>query len=262
MTFRDLAQTHLMLVFFAACVVLVWVVVNYTYPADVISEFPNGRKKSPPRNTGWLIWVATRSLIAAALIGWMSGWNFWFGLWTFVLCLSLPVVRSRIVSTYLAETEILGNLTFGLGLVLLAHCCRVAPALRPPSYLSTGQLSTVFFTTAIFLWVLRGGTYVVRGILEKGRILPAISTADIHLDIEEYNRGRIIGNIERLILVTFVAIQAYPALAFLMAAKGLFRAKDLEKKEFSEYFLVGTLVSSLVAIVAGLLVQFVIQMLW
>jgi hypothetical protein len=252
-----------MFVFFAACVALVWVVVNYTYPADVISEFSNGRKKWPPLKTGWLIWVATRSAIAAALIAWMSGWNFWFGFWTLVLCLSLPIVRSRIVSTYLAETEIIGNLTFGLGLVLLAHFFRVTAALRPPSLLSTGQLSTVFFITAIFLWVLRGGTYVVRGILEKGRILPARSSmADIRVDIEEYNRGRIIGNIERLMLVTFVAIQAYPALAFLMAAKGLFRAKDLEKKEFSEYFLVGTLVSSLVAIVAGLLVQFVIQMLW
>lgn len=115
---------------------------------------------------------------------------------------------------------------------------------------------------AFGLCLLRGGTLIVRGILAKSRILPARSSSGLSLDIEEYNRGRIIGNIERLLLLIFVSIQAWSALAFLMAAKGLFRAKDLEKREFSEYFPVGTLVSSLVAVLAGLLVLMVLHLLW
>lgn len=102
----------------------------------------------------------------------------------------------------------------------------------------------------------------MRGILEKGWILPARRDNTILVDIEEYNRGRIIGNIERLILTAFVSMREYSSLAFIMAAKGLFRARDLERKEFSEYLLTGTLVSCLVAIAAGLLVQLVIALVW
>lgn len=82
------------------------------------------------------------------------------------------------------------------------------------------------------------------------------------LDLAEYNHGRMIGNVERLLLLSLVAIQAYQALAFLMTAKGLFRAKDLENRAFSEYFLVGTLVSSVIAVAAGLLIQMIIKLCW
>jgi hypothetical protein len=82
------------------------------------------------------------------------------------------------------------------------------------------------------------------------------------LDVNEYNRGRIIGNIERLMLMAFVALQAYQALAFLLTAKGFLRSKDLEQIDFAEYFLVGTLISSCIAIAAGLGVQLVLKVLW
>jgi hypothetical protein len=122
-----------------------------------------------------------------------------------------------------------------------------------------------------------GGTNIVRGLLEKGRVLPRVSTTPTEqqaesdqtkalepraVDQDEYNHGRLIGNMERLLLLALVAIQAYQALAFLMTAKGLFRAKDLENRSFSEYFLVGTLVSSVVAVAAGLFIQLVIKLCW
>jgi hypothetical protein len=261
MTFRGYSQVHLSIAFFASCVALVWITANYSYPADPTAEFSKNNKHCRPR-TPWLVWICVRSLLAAAIIGWMAGRSFWIGLWTLALALSLPLLRSQIDSSFLAETEVIGNFVYGLGFIALAHHLKLSPALRPPAAISTGELTAILFTAAIALYVLRGGTHIVRGILEKGRILPARTATEIRLDIEEYNRGRIIGNIERLILLTFVSIQAWSALAFLMAAKGLFRAKDLEKKEFSEYFLVGTLVSSMVAIAAGLLVQMVVKIFW
>ena len=179
-----------------------------------------------------------------------------------VIALCLPIGRTRISSAYLAEAEVGGNTIYAIGLAVLAHKLQITHELGQPTTFLPSQLAAILFVLTIIVFVLRGGTHIVRGLLEKGRILPAKRSDAINVDVEEYNRGRIIGNVERLILLTFVSIQAYPALAFLMAAKGLFRAKDLEKREFSEYFLVGTLVSSIVAIAAGLLVKLVLKMLW
>lgn len=78
----------------------------------------------------------------------------------------------------------------------------------------------------------------------------------------EINRGRLIGNLERLVLTIVVAAASYAALAFLVAAKGLIRSEDLHDRDFAEYFLIGSLASVLVALCAGLLMRFALSALW
>jgi hypothetical protein len=82
------------------------------------------------------------------------------------------------------------------------------------------------------------------------------------LDIKEYNRGRVVGIIERIIMTVVVAVGAYSALMFLIGAKGLIRSKELEKHEFAEYFLIGTLASAATAILCGLLIRALVHTLW
>jgi hypothetical protein len=139
------------------------------------------------------------------------------------------------------------------------------------SQLASRQVAAIDIVIALVIFNLRGSTYIVRGVLDKGKTLPKRTVIDAgkvgtleqtELDVAEFNRGRIIGNIERLLLLTFVAIQAYEALAFLITAKGLFRARNLDQEAFAEYFLVGTLASSLIAVAAGLGIQFALRFLW
>ncbi len=59
-----------------------------------------------------------------------------------------------------------------------------------------------------------------------------------------------------------IILGSYAALGFLLAAKGLIRIKELENRDFAEYFLIGTLSSVAVALVLGLLVQWAIVALW
>jgi hypothetical protein len=89
------------------------------------------------------------------------------------------------------------------------------------------------------------------GALDLERALP--------IDTVELNHGRLIGNIERLILVLFVANGQYIALAFFFAAKGLIRSKDVERRAWADYLILGSLTSFLVAVVAGLLIQTVFR---
>ena len=55
-----------------------------------------------------------------------------------------------------------------------------------------------------------------------------------------------------------VAAEHYEALAFLVAAKGLIRGNELKDRNFAEYFLIGTLTSTLLALVVGLVVRWLV----
>jgi hypothetical protein len=88
---------------------------------------------------------------------------------------------------------------------------------------------------------------------------PALPT----IDVEEYNRGRLIGNLERIVLTIVIAAGSYAALAFLIAAKGLVRSDEFNKnRDFTEYFLIGSLSSVLVALCAGMALRFALIRLW
>lgn len=75
------------------------------------------------------------------------------------------------------------------------------------------------------------------------------------VDNREYNAGRIIGVLERLLIYYFVLNNQFAAIGLIIAAKSFARFKDLEKREFAEYVLIGTLLSTLLAIFIAKLVQ-------
>jgi hypothetical protein len=91
---------------------------------------------------------------------------------------------------------------------------------------------------------------LVRWVLEKFKLPVRAST-----DEKEYNRGRIIGLLEREMIYLFVLGGQFSAIGFVMAAKGLARFKELEDRNFAEYVLIGTLVSSSVAMAVGLAIR-------
>jgi hypothetical protein len=83
------------------------------------------------------------------------------------------------------------------------------------------------------------------------------------IDTKEYNRGRLIGDLERILLTIVVAAGSYAALAFLVAAKGVVRSDEFDKdRDFAEYFLIGSLSSVLVALCAGIALRFALIRLW
>lgn len=125
--------------------------------------------------------------------------------------------------------------------------------------LTNSRTAALCFGAAIMFFLIRGGTQVVRGILNKAGSLPVVAA---QIDEVEYNRGRLIGSIERLLLAGMAAVGSYAALGFTIAAKGLVRSKNLEKHDFAEYFLIGTLASTAIAMVAGGLLRLVFMALW
>ncbi|MBO7417744.1 MAG: DUF3307 domain-containing protein [Bacteroidaceae bacterium] len=71
-----------------------------------------------------------------------------------------------------------------------------------------------------------------------------------------FNAGSLIGNIERWLILLFVILQRFDAIGLLIAAKSIIRFGDKETAK-TEYVLAGTLMSILIAVLAGMMVVIV-----
>jgi hypothetical protein len=114
-----------------------------------------------------------------------------------------------------------------------------------------GTWSAVAVLAAAYAFNGNGGAAIVAAILARHRLDEV--TADI--SEEERSRGRTIGVLERVILLTLVILGQWGALGFVIAAKSIARFKDLDQRDFSERYLIGTLASVAVAIASGLAVR-------
>lgn len=122
-----------------------------------------------------------------------------------------------------------------------------------------------------YAFVVDGGTNVVRGILMKFPLLKKYASIAIQkrriekepereeTKREEERAGELIGIIERLLILTFVVAQNYGAVAFIVAAKSIARFNALDDKDFAEYYLIGTLLSVIVAVAVGVIIVAVIN---
>ena len=69
-----------------------------------------------------------------------------------------------------------------------------------------------------------------------------------------FNAGALIGTIERWLILIFVCLQRYDAIGLLIAAKSIIRFSEKDTAK-TEYVLAGTLLSILVAVLAGLMLM-------
>ena len=78
---------------------------------------------------------------------------------------------------------------------------------------------------------------------------------DICENVESDNVGALIGVLERVVILLLGALGLYGSIALVLTAKSLARFKQLEKQAFAEIYLVGTLMSLIIAILALLIIK-------
>jgi len=98
---------------------------------------------------------------------------------------------------------------------------------------------------------------LVRWLLGRLQIKPGATLSMVNpgIDAGEYNRGRVIGLLERTLIYAFVLSGQFGAIGFTLAAKGFTRFKELENRGFAEYVLIGTLLSSSIAMAVGVWIK-------
>lgn len=91
------------------------------------------------------------------------------------------------------------------------------------------------------LLALKEGNYLIRWFFQRHDLASKIE------DLPATNNGRLIGDLERLLLLVFLW-QAVPVAApIIVAVKGLARFKQMEDAAFAEYVIIGTFLSVLCA---------------
>lgn len=75
----------------------------------------------------------------------------------------------------------------------------------------------------------------------------------------DLSRGKLIGYIERLLVILLTYYASYPAIAFIVTAKSIARFKQMDDRDWAEYFLLGTLTSMFLGIVFGILLREVLN---
>jgi hypothetical protein len=270
-----------------------WSIVSYGLMADPL---PEDRQGSSFQWQAWR-WSLVLRIVVAILFSYLVCNSVIVSAWLAAMVAMQPWLRFRSHKKWTAELEILLavlNVLFVFAFVrkfdLQVHAHLALPIAKE-------HIAAISIVSGVLLFVIRGGTYIVRGCLRKTEALPRLgsnqrSTSEIaittatptatipppataldgltaeedtgakKIDLVEINRGRLIGNLERLLLTLVVIAGSYAALGFLVAAKGLIRSEELQEREFAEYFLVGSLCSVLVALCAGLVIRYTLLALW
>lgn len=257
----------------------IWVLGTYLLPGlgQPETEPPRGLKALlRPLLVGAAPWLVVQPWLPA--VG--------FGVVAAGATFALPMLR-RWLRTY-------GRVAAGAELLLVAivfaaSWLAAAPSqLRPPLFtvpVDARQLSALALASAVVVFVVFGGRFLIDAVLASLAFAPQLSPAERLARIEaqgghigavpppetedqrtwrlqELYRARVIGYFERLLVLVTAALLQFDALGFLIAAKGLARSEKISQPGGSAYFLIGTLASVSLAVAGGLALHALYVGLW
>lgn len=120
---------------------------------------------------------------------------------------------------------------------------------------SRGELETFLFYTAGILFVSLGLNNPIALFLKRSHLMPGAAEDESPAESLPANpepaRGRIIGYLERAIILVLMLTDNIGAIGFVLAAKGFTRFKQLDDRNFAEYVLIGTLLSVSATMLTG-----------
>ncbi len=122
-----------------------------------------------------------------------------------------------------------------------------------PEGIIEGVLSLQVLLFGLLL-VMNEMNIVLRYLMEKLN-LASIGEVGQPVNDQEYNTGRIIGMLERIFIFIFTIAGQFAAVGFILTAKGVVRYQDFKDRTFAEYVLIGTLLSTLLAFGAALILS-------
>ncbi|QPG07072.1 DUF3307 domain-containing protein [Salinimonas marina] len=140
----------------------------------------------------------------------------------------------------------------------LAHLLIIGIVCAVALNLTVGQLQGYFLSLRQPAWLIYLLGYLF--ILQPASILIAQVLAGHTARLQNTDSqslgsaGRWIGYVERLLALSFVLVEQYTGLGFLVATKTVFRVGDLSKSKdmrLTEYMMLGTLISFAIALITG-----------
>lgn len=106
-----------------------------------------------------------------------------------------------------------------------------------------------------FIFTIKESTIIIRLVLRNMSAVPKKKEDPKIYDVQEFDRGKLIGILERSLIYFLIIFNQVAAIAIIIALKSIARFKEMDDKNFAEYFLIGTLLSIVVAVFPAILVK-------
>lgn len=219
--------------------------------------------------SGSIVWLLIRRNLLTLLLSLLLT-VFFRSLWWFIGLVALTVFHTLIDTLIATGQKRWKNCAFQFAIAdpvihlmtIFAFWMAVRTMIPPIGLAFCSRLNIALINRGLlyatgYIFVLEGGTEIVRGILRplQMAVRSEVAASPKSILAEELGTGKIIGNLERFLILTLVLLEEYTAIAFVLTAKSVARFRELDKRKFAEYYLIGTLTSTLVAIIVGLLLS-------
>ena len=246
---------------------ILFVVVDFFFPIPALSEQETKRNRKP--RWGWFLLPLGYALPTALLAPLEKIWIF-LPIYAIHVCALVVKVKGmkRAQSYGRLILYLLYHLLFGIAaynLLVITGLDRitgpfVCPFGNPIFSILTEERN--LFGVLVFLYACFTGAQLMRLFLDV--LYRKVSDYGEKLYPEGEKRteitntvmtGTMIGILERALIFLFVISNNLSAIPFILAAKSLARFKQLNDRDFAEYYLIGTLFSVLIALCGGFIVR-------
>ena len=226
--------------------------------AHVIGDFvlqPNAWVKHKKQKKHKSKFVYFHGLIHLILLIVVLEFN--FNLWPYILLLvgsHLIIDLGKLFIQNTKNSRILFFFDQMLHLVVIA----LVVYFNHPFSISTEQLFSkeVLLTVLALIMLTSVSSILIKIIMSKWKF------EDTQPKMALKNAGAYIGVLERLFIFLFIVLNQWTAIGFLITAKSVFRFGDLSRaknRKLTEYILIGTLCSFLIAVIIGLIYRYLIK---
>lgn len=202
------------------------------------------RKKQANGISGFHVYL--HSLVIFAL-SWIALWSFscwWLALIIGVTHLFIDAIKRKdTLWSFLSD-----QIVHVICLAIIAYICT-----HKVPYLNLchecGVINAACLYALVFLLNGKPANLLIKHLL---RAYSVKSPHESDGSNESIRSGKLIGNLERWLIIIFILYGQYEAIGFLIAAKSIIRYKDGDTSK-TEYVLAGTLISVFIAVISGLL---------
>ena len=214
---------------------------------DFVLQTDSLCKQNREKKAGsWFLYVHA---IVISLLSLLALWN--IRLWCVALSIGTSHLLIDLGKTYLKKDDVwvfvFDQILHILILLIATWLCVNQLCWTTPDWLTSPvQKVGSFVAAALLCW--KPANLFIKEILKYNQVsFPADDSSTFHA-------GKLIGTIERWLILAFILLGRYEVIGFLIAAKSIIRFGNDNRNE-TEYFLAGTLLSIAIAVGCGLFLR-------
>lgn len=206
------------------------------------------KQKREKKAGSWFLYVHA---IVITLLSWLALWD--LRLWYVALVIGISHLLIDMGKAYVKKDNVWVFVLDQVFHILLLVAAALLSVNRfgwiTPDWLTQPvQKAGIIAVAALLCW--KPANLFIKEVLKYNRVsFPADDSSTFHA-------GKLIGTIERWLILVFILLGRYEVIGFLIAAKSIIRFGNDNRNE-TEYFLAGTLLSIAIAVGCGLLTRIV-----